>query len=72
MATAVKTLSPPLLDANPGKQKALASTETLFTEVVRFYLRDSADPSRILGQGVRAIPPTERSCPPKRPPSRIS
>lgn len=38
MATAVKTLILPLLDANPGKREALTATETLFTQMVQFYL----------------------------------
>lgn len=38
MATAIKTLILPLLDANPGKLAALASTESLFTDMVGFYL----------------------------------
>lgn len=38
LATAMKTLILPLLDANTGKRQALESTEALFTELVRFYL----------------------------------
>ncbi|MCY0879382.1 MAG: hypothetical protein OWU84_10635 [Firmicutes bacterium] len=38
MAKAIKTLILPLLDANPGKLEALASTEALFTQMVQFYM----------------------------------